>query len=354
MQRVLNWVLGVSVALFMALPALAGGEKLEQQLRTAFEAGELDGVHAVLVLKGGAPFAEVYFEGRDERWGTPLGVRQHGPEEIHDLRSVTKSIVGLLYGIALSEGKVPDLDAPLMAQFPQYPELMEEPDRQAITVRDALNMTMGVEWNEDLPYSDPRNSEIQMERAEDRIRYALSQPIIGPPGQTWVYNGGATAIIGELIEAGTGERLEDYARRVLFDPLGIGKTDWVKGYHGRASAASGLRMTAPDLAKIGQMIDDGGRAGGQQVVPQDWLTATFSPTVFTSDGLRYAHFWWQAADGTPPRWVAGFGNGGQRLTVAPGLDVVVVMFAGNYNQPDAWRVGVKVMVDFVIPAVTSP
>src|SRR5205807_491308 len=85
--------------------------------------------------------------------------------ELHDLRSATKSIVGLLYGIALAAGKVPAPDQKLLAQFPEYPDLAGDPRRAAWTVGHVLTMTLGTEWDEQLSYTDPRNSETAMDGA---------------------------------------------------------------------------------------------------------------------------------------------------------------------------------------------
>lgn len=330
--------------------AVAEDAGMENRLSAAFERGELEGLHGVLVHRDGDVFAEVYFPGEDERWGTPLGRRDHGPNNLHDLRSVTKSVVGLLYGIALEAGLVPSVDERLVAQFPEYPDLADDPARREITIRDALTMQMGTEWSEDLPYSDPRNSEIAMELSRDRYRYVLDRPMVHAPGTQWTYNGGATAIIGRLIAKGAGMPLDAYARENLFNPLGITVFEWVAGADGEPSAASGLRMRARDLAKIGQLIVDRGRANGRQVVPSAWLDEALAPWADTGE-LRYGYFWWLSPDGDPPVWVAGFGNGGQRLSLNPGLGVVAVVFAGNYNEPDAWTLPVKIVTEFVAPAL---
>jgi CubicO group peptidase (beta-lactamase class C family) len=79
------------------------GERLDDGVHD----GRLQNLHAVLVVRGGRLVLERYYEGEDERWGRPRGRVAFGPDELHDLRSITKSIVGLLYGIALAEGKVP-------------------------------------------------------------------------------------------------------------------------------------------------------------------------------------------------------------------------------------------------------
>lgn len=348
----LKRVLAGALALGLSIEAAdARDQQLEKKLRLAFEAGELAGLHGVIVAREGEVLAEAYFPGSDERWGTPLNDRHHGPETLHDLRSVTKSVVGLLYGIALADGVVPDLDESLIAQFPEYPDLAGDPLRDKIGVGHALTMQMGTEWSEDLPYTDPRNSEIAMEFSDDRYRFALDRPMVQNPGETWTYNGGATALIARLIEKGTDKPLDAYAREKLFDPLGVETFEWVRGADGAPSAASGLRLTLPDLARIGRMIADDGVYEGRQIVPSDWLRAAFTPHAALKSSLRYGYFWWLSPNGSPPEWVAGFGNGGQRLSVGMKTGTVIAIYAGNYNDPDAWRLPVKVITDFIGPAL---
>ena len=344
----------IAIVTFVApCGAFAKDRTLDEKLKAAFAAGELPGLHSVLVIHDGETVAEDYFPGLDERWGVSLGERTHGPDTLHDLRSVTKPIVGLLYGIALAEGKVPDVDEGLLAQFPEYAVLADDPQRKAILIRHALSMKMGTEWNEDLPYSDPNNSEIAMELAADRYRFVLDRPMVNEPGDYWVYNGGAVAVIAKLIADGVGMPIDEYAERKLFQPLGITEFEWVRGQDGVPSAASGLRLNIHDLVKIGQLILQNGEFNGQQVVPAAWLEASFTPRAQLDSGLRYGYFWWLAPWGEPPAWVAGFGNGGQRLTVQPEQNLVIAVFAGNYNQPDAWKLPVKIIEEFVVPALKA-
>lgn len=347
------FVLALVLVFFITTPtALAARNlELEQKMKSAFEAGELSGLHSVLVMRKGEIFAEVYLEGSDQKWGKPLGKRQHDPTTLHDLRSVTKSIVGLLYGIALSEGLVAEIHECLVCQFPEYQDLAADPERRKILIRHALSMRMGTEWNEELPYSNPKNSEIAMELAEDRYRFVLDRALVQEPGEGWTYNGGATAIIAHLIAKGTGKKVDQYAKEKLFDPLNITNYEWVRGFDGEPSAASGLRLNTHDLAKVGQMILAKGKINGKQVIPASWLQASFTPRSTLRSGLRYGYFWWLAQRGSPPRWVAGFGNGGQRLSINKKFETVIVVFAGNYNKPDAWKLPVKIIVDFLVPAL---
>lgn len=330
-------------------PAEAGfAPDVGDRLDAAVIAGKLDGLHGLVVARDGKLVLERYYVGADERWGRQLGRVTFGAEVVHDLRSVSKSVVGLLYGIAHNDGIVPDLNAPLVDQFPDLGDLASDPARRRLTVAHALTMQLGLEWNEDLPYSDPRNSEIAMEMADDRYRYVLSRPIVAAPGKEWRYTGGATALIAHLIARGSGTTLMDYAREKLLGPLGITDAEWIIGMNGREeAAASGLRMRPRDLAKIGQLVLNRGRWGDQQLVPADWLDQSFTQHANFDDEVvvGYGYQWWlgRHVHGGKP-WYGAFGNGGQRLFIAPSLDIVIAVTAGNYNQPDAWRVPVAVQI----------
>ncbi len=333
--------------------SFAEAPSIEEKLDAAFHDGELSGLHSVLVIHKGEILAERYYPGADQRWGDPLGAVNHNASQLHDLRSVSKSVTSLLYGIALAEGLVPELDQIVVEQFPEYEDLAADPARRKILIKDVLSMQMGTDWNESLPYTDPRNSEIAMEKSSDRYRYVLDRAILSEPGQKWVYNGGATAIIARLIEKGAGKPIDVYAREKLFTPLGIGDFEWVSGRDGVPSAASGLRLNNHDLAKLGLLIVDKGVWQGHQIIPVSWLERSFKPEAFTSVGLRYGLFWWLAPNGSPPYWAAGFGNGGQRLLIDEANQLVMVIFAGNYNQPNAWQLPVKVITKFVLPVVLA-
>ena len=329
----------------------ADAQSLDDSLRKAFNAGNLPGLHSARIDLGSTKLAEVYFDGDDEAWGRPLGKVAHGPDTLHDLRSVTKSITGLLYGIALADGRVPPPEAPLYAQFPAYADLAT-PERAKIRVADALTMQMGLHWDESLPYTNPKNSEIAMELAPDRYRFVLEQAVRHPPGTVWTYSGGATALVGKLIEDGTGMPLDAFAAQRLFDPLGISTFEWHRGADGVPSPASGLRLTLPDLVRIGQLVAQDGQWDGQQIIPKDWLGQSFTPRTRVNDFAQYGYLWYLVGpQGTTV--AAAIGNGGQRLTVQPNRDLVVANFAGLYNDPNAWQTSVNLLTRHAIPAAQA-
>jgi CubicO group peptidase (beta-lactamase class C family) len=334
------------------------GRRLDQFILS----GQARNVHCVIVARRGRLVAEHYYEGEDQiRIGggrTRVERVAFDAERSHELRSVTKSIVGLLYGIALDAGKVPPLDTSLLTQFPQYSDLPDMWQRQRWTIRHAMTMTLGIDWNEDLSYDDPRNGQTAMEAAPDRYRYVLEQPIVAVAGDRWIYSGGATALIGKLIEKGVGRAIHDYARNVLFDPLGLGSTEWRIGRDGETNFASGLAMRPRDLLHIGQMLIDSGKEGERQLVPATWLEDSFKPAVRINDRRQYGYHWYlsDALLDRPEgrrreRMIAAFGNGGQRLFVFPGLDLVVVVTAGNYNSRDQGEGPARVLNDVVLPSL---
>jgi len=316
-------------------------EGLAKKVALGQEAGLLTGLHALVVRQGQNAILDHYASGPDWAWGQDLGVVDHGPDTLHDLRSVTKSIVSLLYGIALEAGLVPDLETPLFEVFSDYPDLFQEDQARAMRVKHALHMTLGLEWNEDLPYSDPRNSEIAMEYADDRYRFILSQPRQSAAGAAFLYSGGATALVGAVIERAVGQKLGAFASEALFAPLGITDVFWHEGSDGTQSPASGLRLTAPDLAKVGQLLLQNGAWSGAQIVPASWITKLQTPVTSTPFGADYALSWYGLKEYVPATGhmepvMAALGNGGQRLYVIPSLDLTVALFAGNYNFPDQW------------------
>jgi CubicO group peptidase (beta-lactamase class C family) len=255
---------------------------------------------------------------------------------------VTKSVVGLLYGIALGDGLVPPPDAPLLPAFRDYADIGDhDPPKRRLLVEHALTMSLGLEWNEDVPYTSEANSEIAMELAPDRFRFVLERPIVEAPGTTWHYSGGASALLGRLIERGSGKSLEDFARTTLFEPLGIERFEWMAGSDGVAAAASGLRLTPRDLARIGEVVLAAGRWKGETVIPRAWLEVALSPRLRIDDELEYGYQWYlgtfpTGATTKAVRWIGGLGNGGQCLYVVPERDLVVVVTAGNYDEGDAF------------------
>jgi CubicO group peptidase (beta-lactamase class C family) len=318
-------------------------------------------LHGVVVVRHGRLALERYFEDEDNARGDQLGRVAFTADTLHDMRSVSKGMVGLLYGMALERGKVPPPETPLFSAFPEYAELATA-GREQLTIHHVLTMTLGTDWDESsLPYSHPANSEIAMDLAPDRYRYILERPVVRQPGKRWTYCGGATALLGRVIAKGTGQPMHDFAREALFDPLGVGPTDWLSDDKGEPYAASGLRMTPRDLARVGVMMASGGTAGGTRIVPIEWLERCMFPIVSVDELRRYGYQWYVAdvAYGEPLGWAVrnlermwmALGEGGQRLFVLPELQLVVAVTAGNYGTDDQWIPPTRVLREVVLASL---
>lgn len=301
--------------------------------------GAYPNTHALLIEHDGALVYEQYFTGTDERWGEPLGTIAFGPDDLHDLRSISKSVTSALLGIAL-DGQ--DLDAALQRPAVDYLEGVAPEDKRAITLHHVLTMTAGLQWNEmTVPYTDATNDEIRLYDATDPAAYVFSRPLEQTPGSTWYYSGGLSQVLATVVHGISGEPLGDFARDHLFAPLGIAQVEWLgpgTWTPDDPAAMSGLRLRARDLAKVGSVYLHGGRWNGNQVVPAEWVERSTTRHVAEigdwSDGgvWGYGYQWWVGRLPSGERVAAGFGNGNQRLFVLPDERLVVTIFAGEYNQ----------------------
>ena len=172
------------------------------ELTDAIRGGGYPETHAVLIEYAGHLVYEAYFEGKDERRGRPLGHVVFDAETLHDLRSVTKSVTSALLGIALGGDYEAALDRPLVRYFEDLKDTVG-PGVEQVTLRHALTMTAGFEWNEmTVPYTDRTNDEIRLDYARDPVAMVLARPLRDPPGTKWYYNGGLTQVLAGIIERG--------------------------------------------------------------------------------------------------------------------------------------------------------
>jgi CubicO group peptidase (beta-lactamase class C family) len=295
-------------------------------------------IHAIVVERHGRLVAELYRRGKDRSiWSLFSREVDFAPTTLHDLRSVSKSIVSLLVGIARGQSQLGALSTPVLSFYPEFTDL-HSTEQAAITLEDLLTMSSGLEWNEStVSYGSLTNDETHLYWAWTPARYVLNHPIASPPGTRFNYNGGGTTVLADVLSRATRTPLKELARKELFDPLGVQDWEWVGDLYGRPLAFAGLRMRPRDLAKIGRMLLDHGQWQGQQLVPADWVADSLRPHIRTGDGLNYGYQWWVGSvdwRGKALAWSAGFGNGGQRLFLVPELDLAVVVTAGAYNQPE--------------------
>jgi CubicO group peptidase (beta-lactamase class C family) len=244
----------------------------------------------------------------------------------------------------------------LIDWFPQYSDL-RSPAKERISLRHLLTMSAGLEWNENVPFSDPKNSAMRLLCSADQCRYVLEQPVVAPGGQIWNYNSGCTLLLEAVLAKAAGVALDDVARELLFEPLGITDFAWTKNLKSGILEWGGLRLRSRDLAKIGQLVLNDGHWNGRQIVSQKWVkestSAHIGPAHLT---YFYGYQWWlgrSLIEGREVPWICAMGHGGQRIFAVPALDLVTVVTAGLYADAINGLLPLIIFNRFVLGAVAS-
>ncbi len=318
-------------------------------------------IHSVLIFRNGKLVCEEYFTGPDENnHKGEIGVVAHNRETLHDLRSISKSVVALAVLIAHSQGKIKDLDQPVFSFFPEYASHAQG-EKKDITVRHALTMTPGLEWDEGFSYSNPANTAFQMNKAPNTIEFLLSRKLVNKPGTTFEYSGGMTQLLAAIIKKTTGSDIESFTKKHLLSPLGITKYEWAELKPGQPDADSGLRLRSRDLAKIGLLLVNGGISNGKRIVPEKLIADAMAEHAKVSSDdkadeiVTYGYQIWRFAFRPEENWPSSFielaGNGGQKVHIDPNTKSMVVVTAGNYDRKDLKKNSFDIYADLVFSAL---
>ena len=300
-------------------------------LKERLDEGVYGGVQSVVIVKDRLLVYEQYADGAAKG------------ESLQEIYSITKSISSALVGIAVERGLIAGVDVPIVELLPEYADLFTDDWKRRITVEHILTHTAGLEWDEQTyPYDDPRNSEYPMYYdSVDWVAYVLSRSMREEPGERYEYNTGAVHLLSAILEAAIGGSLNDFARQYLFAPLGIVDYQWhvdPMGHPRTGATHGGLRMTARDVAKVGQLYLDSGSWLGQQLIASRWIEQSLVPKIATpsdTDGVGY--LWFLNAFRFAGRSLQTFvarGYGGQTLLVTPELDLAVVITCDPTRQAD--------------------
>lgn len=309
-------------------------EQIIKELIDSIKTGFYPNRHSLLIYKDDKLVLEKYFSGKDENWGNDLGIVQHNETVLHDMRSVSKSIVSACIGIAISQGKIKSVNQPIFDFFEDYNQFNND-GREDLTIRNLLTMTSGLKWNEDVPYDNPENSEIQMINSEDGIGFVLSRAIVSQPGSAWRYNGGTTELLAEIIQRVSGKNVHEFAKEFLFKPIGIKNSEWtISPSTNSPAAASGLRLTSRDMLKFGILYHNGGKWGDEQILSNEWVSESLTSTITRPDSGGYGYQFWidnYTVQGKSLTIPAAVGNGDQHIYFDKKNNLLIVTTAGNYN-----------------------
>lgn len=253
--------------------------------------------------------------------------------ELHTMQSVTKTVTSVTIGVAIARGDFPAIDTPMLKFFDVAKVANVDERKRRITLRHLLTMTAGMEWHEDLPYNDARNSADIMEASKDWVQYAVDQPMAEEPGARFNYSSGSSQILSHIFKKAAGKDINDYAAEHLFKPMGITHY-WKRSPTGLSDTEGGLYLRAQDLAKIGYLFLQNGKWEGKQLLSAEWVKESVAPQTTVGNGpVKYGYKWWLHPYREGKLVWAGSGFGGQRLFVVPEHDLVLVYTGWNILTP---------------------
>ncbi len=286
--------------------------------------------HSFMFLRHGKVIAE--------GWWNP-----YGPELNHTLNSASKSFTSTAVGFAISEGKL-NLDDKIVSFFPQYlPDTVGD-NLSKLRIRDLLSMSTGMRREPPLNVDDIW------------VKGFLAVPVLNQPGAIYRYNSVASYMLSAIVTKVTGQKVIDYLKPRLFDPLQIEGMDWETDAFGINTGGWGLRLKTEDLAKFGQFYLQKGKWNGKQLLPKKWVeeattlkiqqnpNMTQSKRDSSNDGVQgYCYQFWRAKHNS----YQANGANGQFVVVIPDKDAVVVFTA---DSPDMWG-EIGMIWEFLYPGI---
>jgi CubicO group peptidase (beta-lactamase class C family) len=337
--------------------ARAGAAGFDEARLDAMAGAIRDGTFAkigcVLLARGGRLVYEAYFDGGDRA-------------TLHNTRSATKTVTGMLIGIAIDRGTLSGVDAPILPYFPEKQPLAHpDPRKERITIADFLTMSSLLECDDFNSFS--RGHEERMYLIEDYVQFTLDLPIKGfptwttrsadaPYGRSFSYCTAGVATLGGVLERATGMPVPQFAQQHLFGPLGIETAEWQYTPTGLAMTGGGLALCGRDLLKLGQLYLNGGTWDGRRVISEQCVRESIRPHVQVDDETEYGYLWWLRSFPAGDKQYATYlnsGNGGNKVAVFPELDLVAVIASTNFGARGMHEQTDRLLAEHILPAIVG-
>ena len=274
-------------------------------------------IHSLLIVRNGYVVLDAYF--------FPF---QEG--QVHDAASVTKSITATLIGVAIGEHKLSSVSQPVLSLFPGRKIGNRDRRKERMTIEHLLTMTSGLDCHVEHAEITLR----QMDQSKDAVQFMLDLPMVAEPGNKFEYCSGGMHLLSGIISQAAGSNALEFARRELFQPLGIKDAIWPSDPQGLSHGWGDLHLQPRDMAKIGYLWLRQGRWESRQIVPREWMQAASLAHSHPNFGSgEYGYGFWVYPTRNPPVFEA-LGRGGQRISVLPARNLVVVFTGGEFEPGD--------------------
>lgn len=256
---------------------------------------------------------------------------QHGVNTVSNSFSAAKTVVALLIGIAIEEGKIKSLDEPVGHYIPAF----NSNGKEKITIRHLLQMSSGLDWQES--GSNPLSENAESYYGTDLYGLVTRQKAVEKPGKRFNYQSGNSQLLGFIIEKATGKSVSEYTQEKIWKRIGTEhEAYWsLDKENGDEKSFCCIYATARDFGRLGKLILQNGKWGSEQVVPQWYmLEMAKTPNLTTDEGVenvRYGlHIWTYTGDKTPILYCRGIK--GQYIISIPEEKLVIVRLGLNRND----------------------
>ncbi len=290
-------------------------------------------IHSLLVIRHGYVVVDATFYPYDG-------------QTVHNVASVTKSVMTTLIGIAADQGKL-DLDDKMVSFFPDRSIANLDERKENITVRHLASMSSGL--NCDGEGDEPTLQE--MVASPDYVQFVLDRRVAWEPGEHFVYCSPAIHLLSPILQQATGMTTLDFARQYLFEPLGFGEVMWPRDPQGYYDGWADMSLHPDDMAKLGFLFLNQGQWDGQQIVSRQWVEEATKAQMETYDD-PYGYGWWM-----DPAVEGGYradGRGGQYIYVLPEWDMIIVTTGGGFGMDEIAEPLVASFSDFEKPLPDNP
>ena len=241
--------------------------------------------------------------------------RGRGLDRVANIKSCSKSIVGLLTGNAIAQGSIPSVEATIGEIAPSIIPSDATPGVEDLTIEELLTLRAGLEGTSGRNYGAWVNS-------EDWVAFALRRPMVATPGGRMIYSTGTTHILGAVLAVATGKSLLAQARTVLGQPLGIEIPAWTQDPQGYYFGGNEMALTPRGMLRIAALMRDQGQFDGDQIIPADWIDqSTQARTRSPYSGFDYGYGWFLTRSG----FIIARGYGGQIIAAHPEQDLAVAI-----------------------------
>jgi CubicO group peptidase (beta-lactamase class C family) len=297
-------------------------------------AGSRHEFHSFMLLRRGHVIAQ--------GWWSPYRAQAN-----QMLYSLSKSFTSTAVGFAVTEGRL-NVDDLVASFFPADLPAAVGDNLAALRVKHLLTMSVG----------HAADSMPLIAREENWVRAFLALPVVNPPGTAFLYNSGATYMLSAIVQKVSGQKLIDYLRPRLFEPLGIEGMTWETCPRGINTGGWGLSLPTESLAKFGQLYLQNGAWRGRQILSADWIAqattfkiqqspapgADLATAKLASDGLQgYCYQFWRCRHNA----FRGDGAFGQFAIVMPDQQAVVAITSESGDMQGE----LNLVWQFLLPAI---